>query len=259
MENLNETIVRSLDGRDVALLPFLPELLQDLWEIGSSAETMLALMKKHGLHQSPPPLKILDLGCGKGAISIPIARALGATVVGMDAVPEFIAVARQKASEWQVASLCSFQVGDIRTAVHSFTGFNVIFLGSIGPVLGNVAETLKILKNCLLPGGYLLLDDGYIPDESSFTHPCCQRKREYLAQIYASDFTLRDEWVAEHESISAADAAIYRKIETQVQELSQKYPEKRTLFEAYLQQQREENYVLEHEIHCSLFLLQLKE
>jgi 2-polyprenyl-3-methyl-5-hydroxy-6-metoxy-1,4-benzoquinol methylase len=76
MESLTENIVRSLDGSDVALRPFLPELLQDLWEIGSSAETMLALMKKHALHLLPPPRKILDLGCGKGAISIPIARAL---------------------------------------------------------------------------------------------------------------------------------------------------------------------------------------
>ncbi len=36
MKDLNKSIIESLDGRDDELLPHIPYILQDLWEIGAN-------------------------------------------------------------------------------------------------------------------------------------------------------------------------------------------------------------------------------
>jgi len=41
-------------------------------------------------------------------------------------------------------------------------------LGAVGPgVLGGPAETLKKLKAVVKPGGYILIEEGFISDEVS--------------------------------------------------------------------------------------------
>ena len=43
--------------------------------------------------------RILDLACGKGAVAVEVAQKLNVRVKGIDLMPEFIEVARQKAIE----------------------------------------------------------------------------------------------------------------------------------------------------------------
>ncbi|MEW6623897.1 MAG: hypothetical protein AB1420_12355 [Bacillota bacterium] len=73
MESIQEEIVKSLDGESVDLFPYLPYLLQDLWDIGTSPKTVLKLIKSYNIIKTPGS-KVLDLGCGKGAVSINIAK-----------------------------------------------------------------------------------------------------------------------------------------------------------------------------------------
>lgn len=69
-----EKLARSLTAETTALLPYLPYLLQDLWELGSSPKTMTGLIKQHIPLSEKTTL--LDLACGKGAVAINIARQL---------------------------------------------------------------------------------------------------------------------------------------------------------------------------------------
>jgi hypothetical protein len=64
---LEAKVVKSLDGEDDELYNFIPYLLQDLWEIGSSPEVIINMVKKH---VGKSNLSVLDLGCGKGAVSV---------------------------------------------------------------------------------------------------------------------------------------------------------------------------------------------
>ncbi|MDD3051228.1 MAG: hypothetical protein PHR06_08785 [Candidatus Cloacimonetes bacterium] len=46
LKNLDESIINALDGTDTNLLPYIPYILQDFWEIGSSPQDIIAMIKK---------------------------------------------------------------------------------------------------------------------------------------------------------------------------------------------------------------------
>ena len=95
MKTTEEKLAKSLTAESTELIPHLPYLLQDLWEMGSSPKDMLELVRKH-IHVSMKT-KVLDLECGKGAVSVYLAKELGRRVKGIDLIPEFIDVALEKA------------------------------------------------------------------------------------------------------------------------------------------------------------------
>ena len=153
MKSLEESVVTAMDGSDSGLFPFLPYILQDLWEIGASPEVIIELVRKHMNNYFS--LSILDLGCGKGAVSIKLAKEFNCTCLGIDAIKEFINEANNKAKEYGVDHLCKFEVGDIRERIKVLTQFNIIILGAIGPVFGDYFKTLSIISKCLKKEGLI--------------------------------------------------------------------------------------------------------
>ena len=257
MENeLNEKILESLDCFDAELFPFIPFLLQDLWEMGSSSKKIIKIITNHGLDKQK--LKILDIGCGKGGISIPIAKEFNAEVFGIDAIPEFIDVAKQKARQWNVEDNCIYKCGDAGKEIDNLKGFNLIMLASVGPVLGNVSETLSRLESCLETDGYMVLDDCYLPDDAVSDYTRCLRESEFFDQINNSNFNMIYTSIQSPEDTAEQDEYIYGKIEQRAKELEAKYPSKKYLFESYLKMQRQENYALENELTCITVLLKKK-
>jgi ubiquinone/menaquinone biosynthesis C-methylase UbiE len=255
MEKIRSSVVTSLDGKDDRLYPFLPFLLQDLWEIGSSPDEIVDLVRRSSLGTGSG-LRVIDLGCGKGIISVNLAKELGFRCHGIDAVPEFIEEARGWAEKMAVAHLCRFEVGDIRLKIGELAGYDLAVLGSIGRVLGSIEETLARVRQCLKPGGYIILDDGYIIDTSSYVHPACESYSETMRQIHSSGLTIVEESVIGSEAMQASDRHIFEQIHRRVDELIESQPGSRHLLEDYLQAQREENHALEHEITCATWLLQ---
>ena len=64
------------------LLPYIPELLADLWALGSSPETVVEWVRS--LELPPETTGVLDLGCGKGAVSIALAKEFNFRIFGID-------------------------------------------------------------------------------------------------------------------------------------------------------------------------------
>lgn len=56
---------------------------------------------------------VLELGCGTGRVSVPIAQT-GVPIVGVDISPRLIGVAKSKAQAAGVSHRCAFHVGDMR-------------------------------------------------------------------------------------------------------------------------------------------------
>ncbi|HDR52606.1 MAG TPA: class I SAM-dependent methyltransferase [Mariniphaga anaerophila] len=257
-KTLEESVMASLDCSDAAILPWLPFILQDFWEMGSDSDTIIHLIKKH-LKSNPAKSKVLDLGCGKGAISVKTAKKLGCSCLGIDAISEFIDFARLKANEYRVSHLCIFETGDIRKMINRPARYDIIISGAIGPVLGNYYETLTKLKLCLNETGIIIIDDGYIGNKSRFTHPQMLKKSELLKQVDTTGMVLADEVTtdAKGKKNESYDAK-YNNLEERCLVLISMHPDKAGMFLNFLKKQRAEYNLLKSEITCSTMVFQRK-
>lgn len=254
MKTIEESVLTAMDCTDSEILHYLPYILQDFWEIGSDPDVMIYLIKKHQTNINT--LKVLDLGCGKGVVSVNIAKQLNCECYGIDAIPEFISFSALKAVEYGVGNLCKFEIGDIREKVKMLGKFDVIILGAIGQVFGNYLATLTILNNNLKEGGIVIIDDGYIEDESSFKHEHVFIKSELKKQISDAGMQLIDEVVTrEDASVGANYDTEYDNLLKRCQELSDKYPDKAEIFINYSNQQKNEYDNLKNEVTCSTMVV----
>ncbi len=242
MSELDEKLAKSLTAEDTGLLPYLPYLLQDLWEIGSSPADMIALVKRH--IPAPDTLRVLDLACGKGAVSVQMAKALGCRVKGVDIVPEFIGYAAQKAKEYGVQALCDFKTGDANAAVKNERGYDMVIWGAAGDVLGDQHTTLTKLCHTIGQGGYLLLDDAYTREGASgktrydyYDYPTYDR---WLMLFAACGLTLIEALPGREEETAAVNERNTAAIIVRANELKERLPEKRAMFDGYIQCQQDE-------------------
>jgi SAM-dependent methyltransferase len=102
--------------------------------------------------------RVLDLGCGPGRHSIPLAKQ-GAQVTGVDRSPFLLQKARSRAEleklniEWVEADMRSFvRPDEFDLVINLFTSFGYF---------GDVEEDLTVLRNIfrsLAPGGFFIID-----------------------------------------------------------------------------------------------------
>jgi hypothetical protein len=76
-----------------------------------------------------------------------------------------------------------------------------------------------------------------------------------LAQIQRSGMEIVEEYTLEDDFIEESDRDIFAAIKQCAGELVEQYPEKKALFEGYLDAQERENEILEQEVVCVSWLL----
>jgi cyclopropane fatty-acyl-phospholipid synthase-like methyltransferase len=254
MKSLEDSILTAMECPDKEILPYLPYILQDFWEIGSDPDTIINLIKKHINIGNLP--KVLDLGCGKGAVTVNVAHKLKYECYGIDAISEFISFARFKANEYGVDEFCRFEVGDIREKIKLLEFYDVIILGAIGQVFGNYYETLTNLNQHLSEDGIIIIDDGYIEDESDFTHQQVFRKSEIQKQINEAGMFLAEEVVDDaSETVACNYDREYHNIAKRCQELIDIHPDKANIFLNYKNIQKIEYNNLKRDITCSTMVI----
>jgi len=256
MKTIEESVVIAMDGSDIELFPYLPYILQDIWELGSYPEVIIKLIEKHFKNYNN--LEVLDLGCGKGAVSVVVAHKFNCKCYGIDAIPEFISFAKEKAAEFNVEQLCKFEVGDIRERIIELKEYDIIILGAIGPVLGNYFTTLSTLSKQIKHSGIIIIDDGYIEDDSDFTHPLILKKNEMMQQIDRAGMKLVENHILAREIIKDSDDYIFDKLNKRCNELIEKYPDKQKLFLDYIEKQKLENDVLENKVIATTMVIKNK-
>jgi len=253
MKTIEESVINAMDGEDKNLYPYIPYILQDLCEFGASPEIIINLIKKH--KSDFEKLKILDLGSGKGAVSIKIAKEFKCHCSGIDAVKEFVDESIIKAKEYNVEKYCEFEAGDIRTKIFNKTKYDIIILGAIGPVFGDYYSTITRLKKCLLSDGLIIVDDSYLDENSNFSHSQIEKKSNIINQIANAEMRIIDEAIISKEQIKESNKNIFNKIRRRCEELIKKEPKNRLLFESYIKNQENENEVLEQKVICSTMVI----
>jgi cyclopropane fatty-acyl-phospholipid synthase-like methyltransferase len=257
MKSVEESVVIAMDGSDKDLFPFLSYILQDLWEIGAYPDAIIKLIRKY--YDNYTNLKVLDLGCGKGAVSVKVSQKLGCTCYGIDAIPEFISYAQRKAIEYDVELLCKFEIGDVRLKIYELKAYDIIILGAKGPVFGNYFTTLSTLSKHLNDSGLIIINDGYIEDNSDYTHPLMLKKQDLLNQISLAGMKLIEDEILTSNSIKDSDDYILDNLKKRCMELIDKHPDKKNLFENYIKKQQEENDALENKVVCTSWVIKKDE
>ena len=137
--------------------------------------------------------RVLDVGCGKGALLVRIAERTGARGTGVDINAAFLAEARTRAERSGVASLVELHEMEASRLVLEPASFDAgICIGSTH-ALGGYRETLRALAGLVRPGGRVLVGEGYWRQDPD---------PEYLDRLKAT----ADEMTTHEETIAAGEA-----------------------------------------------------
>jgi hypothetical protein len=74
----------------------------------------------------------------------------------------FVEHAERRAVAQGVAELCIFAEADVRDAVVESQGYDLVSMLALGDVLGRADEAVAALRECVIPGGWIVIDDAYL-------------------------------------------------------------------------------------------------
>lgn len=251
--DLDESVAHAMET-DVRLLPLLPELLTDLWELGPSAELVVAALASLGVE---PDSLVLDLACGKGAVAVALAEQLGVRVEGMDAFPPFLRAARALAAERGVSHRCRFEQGDIRNLLGQERQYDVALLLSVGPVLGDYAQTIAGLRRLVRAGGYIVIEEGFLADgvaQLPLTEGYAGHS-ETLRQLTACGDVVAAELICPTEQARAVNRRNTDLIRQRASSLRASHPAFKRLIDEYVERQERETQRLGTDVLCAIWAL----
>jgi ubiquinone/menaquinone biosynthesis C-methylase UbiE len=139
--------------------------------------------------------RVLDVGCGSGAVTRDIARRVGAhgQAIGLDPSPALLAVARELARETGLGDRVEFHEGSALRLPFPDRSFDaVVCVTVLSHVPGGEAAIPELVR-VLRPGGRLGVFD-LDTDMTAFTHPDRTLTRRIVAA--ASDATAVNGWLA---------------------------------------------------------------
>ena len=139
---------------------------------------------------------VLDVGCGTGDLTLELARRVGSSglVAGIDAAPEMVARARQKAGRRHLA--IDFRVEPVEQLSFTDQTFDVVVSSLVFHHLPDglkrqaLAESRRVLK----PGGRLLLVDLLGPTPAFLLHSHLQTTLPDLLPLVDEAGFLQVEW-----------------------------------------------------------------
>lgn len=124
--------------------------------------------------------RIRDLACGKGELLCTFAADHGASGLGIDIYPPFLAVARQRAEELGVSARVEFVEGDAGAAGDLEQPFDLVCCIGATWIGGGLAGTLALMGHWVAPGGWMLVGEPYWADDP----PEQVRRRNEVLQTF---------------------------------------------------------------------------
>lgn len=247
-QTLAARVAASLD-LPAAALPLAAELFADLQSLGTSARRAAIWLSGSGVGRRH---RVIDLGCGKGAAAIAVARMCGCVVHGVDGHGPFVASAQEAAVTAGVGGRCTFAVGDLCT-LKERRAWTAGMMLSVLPAL----DAAKVMARHVKPGGLVLLDDAVrIPRarEEAWLPGTMAELRE---QLEHTGYSVVRQHVMSRDEVRRMDASLYRRIAARARLLAQRDARTAKLVREVLQRQREANRLLLGPIRPALMLVQI--
>ena len=108
-----------------------------------------------------PDQRVLDVGCGKGALLVRLAERFGASGTGLDINAAFLAEGRANALRCRVASRVELREQEASRLAAPPASFDVgLCIGSTH-AFGSYRDALRELAALVRPGGSVLIGEGY--------------------------------------------------------------------------------------------------
>jgi len=246
-ENQKIQVAKGFDATP-ELIPFIPYLLQDLFELGSSPKIIIEILKSLDLKIDST---VLDLACGKGAVSIQIAKSHGFSCKGIDLFKPFVEFANKKAIEEGVNHLCRFEVADIKTSVQNERNYDIVVLASAETLLGEIHNAIREMRNCIHSGGFIIYDGSCLNNKSSLENPDYSVIKNYdttIKQLASFGDEIINEVIIPVEDTIKIDKMYTGAIRKRANELAEIHPDEKKLFFDYVMRQEEECSIIENEI-----------
>jgi SAM-dependent methyltransferase len=253
-EDLHFQVARSLDA-DPELLPYLPELFMDMEELGAEVEQIVDVIRPLDL---PRGSRVLDLGCGKGAVALALADIFGHHVDGYDATWEFVEHASRKAYRLGLDDRCRFEQADVRDVVERARDYDVVCILSLGPVLGDPGQTIGSLRRTVETGGYMFIDDGYLRDATDKVpgYEDYQDHESALRLLQSHGDRMIEDIPCDPHRLKEWNERATFAIERRAAELAERQPSLREALQGYVENQRRETELLTGPIVPALWVLQ---
>jgi len=247
-----DEVAQSLSG-DARLLPYLPELLQDLWSLGLGTGPTLRLLARAGLDERTD-LHVLDLACGKGEALVRLAEQFGWRGTGVDLMPAFINEGRKRAAEHGVSHLVRLQVRDLSEAAANGEPVDLILFGMDSNALGGLADALRAVQRRLAPAGHIVLSTVWErAGRPRLTSALSEEETRHAVQ--AAGLTLVGEEFLAADWVRSQNEGNTARIRHRASELALRYPDKQGWFDDYVKVQEDESRQLEEDLVCAVLLL----
>jgi SAM-dependent methyltransferase len=137
-----------------------------------------------------PGMRLLDVGCGPGTITIDLARRVApGQVIGLDRVEEPLESARTDAVEAGVDNV-TFQTGDAYALPFDDDSFDVVHAHQVLQHLTDPVAALREMRRVCRPGGIVAARDS-----------------DYAAKTWFPAFPLLDRWMELYQAIARGNHA----------------------------------------------------
>lgn len=119
--------------------------------------------------QISPSAKVLEVGCGTGAVLRHFVRSgdFGGKAFGVDQCMAFIEAAQRFSDEEKVSERVEFHVGDAHRVNFSSSSFDVVIAHTLISHVSDPAAVLREMARVVRPGGTVVIFDG---DYASLTY-----------------------------------------------------------------------------------------
>ncbi len=192
---------------DAVLVPYFAELFAGLDALGSMplrvSNVIAKVAEKVVRGEDGAIARVLDLGGGKGAVAVELARRFGCAVEMVDACPAFVEHANALAQRRGLEKLVIARVGDIEVEAKKLTrqvsrqvdrqvsGGKGAYDAAIMLNVWNFERAAPALRRLVKPGGVYVMDDAVLNVGADVVRAFDSKVEEYAGEF--ADVPTRDD------------------------------------------------------------------